>query len=131
MDEVRWYFASKIGRAELLNRFGDNIVVFDVLRPAHVDAIAHKFTRLLASSARERLGVTLAFSDSVYERLSFHMDQGDNLLYGGRRVKSLLETHVERPFNRWVFDQGDIDLTGQRLLVLLDSDDTLEVIRDV
>lgn len=133
MDEVRWYFASKIGRAELLNRFGDNIVVFDVLRPSHVEAIAHKFTRLLAASARERLGVTLVFDESVYERVRSNMALGDNLLYGGRRVKSLLETMVERPFNRWVFDQGDASLAGQRLRLslLAEENDRLEVTRDV
>ncbi|NET48921.1 MAG: ATP-dependent Clp protease ATP-binding subunit, partial [Merismopedia sp. SIO2A8] len=31
--QVHWHFTSRIGRAELLNRLGDSIVVFDLLRP--------------------------------------------------------------------------------------------------
>jgi hypothetical protein len=34
------------------------------------------------------------------------MQTGDNLLFGGRRIKSLLETHVERPLNHWIFFNG-------------------------
>src|SRR5262249_42628374 len=32
-----------LGRPELLNRFGDNVLVFDLLRPEYVDGISRKF----------------------------------------------------------------------------------------
>lgn len=40
--EVHWHFSSRIGRAELLNRLGDSIVVFDLLRPEFVWKIGEK-----------------------------------------------------------------------------------------
>jgi len=43
--EVNWHFTTLISRAELLNRLGDNIVVFDLLRPDFVEAIGDKFLK--------------------------------------------------------------------------------------
>jgi ATP-dependent Clp protease ATP-binding subunit ClpA len=128
--EVEWFFTSRIGRAELLNRLGDNIVVFDLLRPEFVRGIAEKFLRLLTECAREARGLDLRFSPEVPQRVEDWMRQGDNLLFGGRRVKSLLETMVERPLNRWLFQQGEPEsLRGARLDVTVAPDSRLEVTR--
>jgi len=128
--EVEWFFTSRIGRAELLNRLGDNIVVFDILRPAFVQGITEKFLRLLTEGAREARGLELRFNPQVPRRLEDWMRQKDNLLFGGRRVKSLLETHVERPLNRWLFQQGEPEtLRGAVLTVGLTPDSHLEVTR--
>lgn len=116
-DEVEWYFTSRIGRAELLNRLGDNVVVFDILRPEHVSAIGRKFLKALAENAQEKYHCTLSFNDSILEHLSACMCEGDNLLYGGRRVKTILEGCVERPLNRWVFENisDSESMTGMTL----------------
>lgn len=128
-DEVAWFFTSRIGRAELLNRLGDNIVVFDILRPQHVEGIGRKFLAMLAASAREKAGLTLEYAPTILERLCARMALGDNLLYGGRRVKTILET-VERQFNRWIFEQGEGAYTpGTSLTLSLDANDSLEVRR--
>lgn len=128
--EVEWFFTSRIGRAELLNRLGDNIVVFDILRPAFVQGIAAKFLRLLTEGARETRGLELRFGPQIPQRIEDWMQKKDNLLFGGRRVKSLLETHVERPLNRWLFQQGEPEsLRGAVLTVGLTPDSHLEVTR--
>jgi ATP-dependent Clp protease ATP-binding subunit ClpA len=103
-EKVRDYFTQIIGRAELLNRLGDNIVPFDLLRPEHVAAIGQKFLDQLRAGAEEKYGLTLEFLPSILEVLSDRMEKDGNLLFGGRRVKTLLETLVERPLNRWVFE---------------------------
>lgn len=102
--EVEWYFISRIGRAELLNRLGDSIVVFDLLRAEFVAQIGQKFLSQLAASAFEKHQLTLHFQPSVLEILATRMQEGNNLLFGGRRIKTLLENLVERPLNRWLFD---------------------------
>jgi hypothetical protein len=39
------------------------------------------------------------------------MQEGNNLLFGGRRIKTLLENLIERPLNRWLFDNySDVSL---------------------
>jgi hypothetical protein len=93
-----------LGRPELLNRLGDNILVFDLLRPEHIEAICRKFLGALAAAAREKRRLELVFPDGgVVDLVRRRMLEGDNLLFGGRRIKTLLETLVERPLNRWIF----------------------------
>lgn len=93
-----------LGRPELLNRLGDNVLVFDLLRPQYIDGICQKFMSALVSSAREKCGLELQFPDDGLLRLiRGEMAEGDNALFGGRRVKSLLETWLEKPLNQWIF----------------------------
>jgi ATP-dependent Clp protease ATP-binding subunit ClpA len=103
---VRSHFTrpAALGRPELLNRLGDNILVFDMLRPEYTAGICRKFLTFLAESAKDRAGLILEFSDgSVVEMIGREMQTASNLLFGGRRIKSLLETLVEQPLNQWVF----------------------------
>lgn len=127
--EVDWFFTSRIGRAELLSRLGDNIVVFDLLRPEFIHAIGQKFLTTLAATAQEKFHLTLRYRSSILEVLAERMEQRDNLLFGGRRIKSLLESLVERPLNGWIFanvpDLGQ--LAGQTLEVGLTNQGVLEV----
>lgn len=118
-EEVKWYFTSRIGRAELLNRLGDNVVVFDLLRPDYVAAIGNKFLRQLSESALDKYQLQLTFEPSIIEGLRTVMEQQENLLFGGRRIKSLLESLVERPLNRWLFEHyPDLNLLMGKALSL-------------
>jgi hypothetical protein len=81
-SEVHWHFTSRIGRAELLNRLGDSIVVFDLLRSEFVWQIGEKFLRQLAESAWDKYYLLLLFQTSVLEILSVHMQAADNIMSG-------------------------------------------------
>lgn len=129
LDEVYWFFTSRIGRAELLNRFGDNIVVFDLLRPEYMDGITRKFLRLLGETAQEKYRCTLTFDDSVVDAVHSRMKEGDNMLYGGRRIRATLETLLERPLNQWIFSNYENldELAGSTLHVRIADEGALEV----
>jgi len=92
-----------IGRPELLNRLGDGIVVFDVLREEHVRGIAAKFLGSLAQNLRRRHDVDMTYDESVTDWVRTWMAEGDNMLFGGRRIKTLIETRIVTPLSRWVF----------------------------
>ena len=129
-SEVHWHFTSRIGRAELLNRLGDSIVVFDLLRQEFIWQIGEKFLKQLAESAWDKYRFLLLFETSVLEVLSVNMQEADNLLFGGRRIKTLLETLVERPLNRWIFENyPDLNiLAGRRLIVGLGQNSLISVV---
>ena len=130
--EVDWYFSSRIGRVELLNRLGDNIVVFDLLRPDFVRAIGQKFLTQLAEAAREKYSLTLRYDPSVLEILNERMALRDNMLFGGRRIKSLLESLVERPLNGWLFENiPDLEVLTERTLELRMTHEALLEVCDV
>jgi hypothetical protein len=127
--EVEWYFQSKIGRAELLSRLGDNIVVFDMLRPDYVTQIGHKFLNQLSTVAIDKYRFGIEFLPSVDAALLREMSALENMLLGGRRIGALLESMVELKLNRWLFDtQPDLAaLAGRTLQVGVSGDNKLEV----
>ncbi len=110
-ERVRNYFMQPkphgLGRPELLNRFGDNILVFDVLRPDYIRAICRKFLAALANAARDRQRLTIEFPAGGVEAMIEALMRGDpkNLRMGGRQVRTLLEARVLKPLNRHVFEQ--------------------------
>jgi ATP-dependent Clp protease ATP-binding subunit ClpA len=57
----------------------------------------------LNESAFNQYRLTLKFEDSIFEGLAEKMGQIDNLLFGGRRIRSLIESLIEQPLNYWVF----------------------------
>lgn len=119
-DRVREHFTRELGRPELLNRLGDNILVFDVLRPEYIKGICKKFLRMLAASAMEKCHLELVFpDDGVVQMIGRLMLAGDNMLFGGRRIKTLLEAMVERPLNRWIFFEKPA--SGSRLETTVDD----------
>ncbi len=125
---VHDHFVKRLGRPEILNRLGDNILVFDLLRPQHIEGICNRLINSLVASAREKRGLELIFPDGrVVEMISRLMLNGDNLLFGGRRIKSLLEHNVERSLNRWIFFNNPAAGTTLKI-VPADDDQGIQVV---
>ncbi|MCB1221811.1 MAG: ATP-dependent Clp protease ATP-binding subunit [Planctomycetales bacterium] len=130
-EKVRDFFANKINRAEIYNRLGDSIVPFDILRPDFVVAIGRKFISALKRNSLEKYGIKLETDDSVETTLLSEMQRNDNLLLGGRRIKTILETQLEHPFNAWIFRHTDnpASLNGVTLRLSMDAEGRLAVER--
>lgn len=110
-DAVRRHFTQGppqgLGRPELLNRLGDNIVVFDLLRPEHVEGICNKFLTALEQAARNKRRLEISFDrQRIVAMVRSLMEKDGKMSSGGRGIKTLLEQIVERPLNRWVFYQN-------------------------
>ena len=127
--EVRWYFSNYIGRTELLGRLGDNIVVFDLLRLEFVIAIGQKFWQQYIELTKEKYNLIIEFQPSILDVLSIRMKEKRNLMLGGRRIKSLLETLVEKPLNSWIFQNcpDTALLKNQTLLVEFDENKCIKI----
>lgn len=127
--EVRWFFSNYIGRSELLGRLGDNIVVFDLLRPEFVSSIGNKFLQQYIELTKEKYNLRIIFSPSILNILSIRMKEERNLILGGRRIKSLLETLVEKPLNSWLFQNfSDMGLLANKTLSIeLDADGCIKI----
>ena len=116
-SEVQNHFVSKLGRPEIFNRLGNNILVFDLLRPTHIKGIFAKFMRNLALSARSRQ-YTLVYETAngsttdqpqqsvLCDWIINLMREGSNLLYGGRRIRVRMEEKIEQPLAGWIFDNA-------------------------
>ncbi|MCD2187853.1 AAA family ATPase [Actinomycetospora soli] len=101
---IEKHFTVGLGRPELLNRFGDNIVVFDFIGP---DAAGAIFTAQLANILRrvdEEHGVDLAVSPAVETRLREWCTA--DLSRGGRGIGMALESLFINPLARALFERA-------------------------
>jgi len=123
-QEVRWYFSNYIGRSELLGRLGDNIIVFDILREDFINSITRKFLHQYSEMTKDKYKFSVSFMDSVFDLILVRMREERNLVLGGRRIKSLLETLIEKPLNLWIFKNYPVidEIAGQILIVELRDD---------
>ena len=102
---VQAHFTEKVGRPELLNRIGDNIVVFDFIRPEVARAILRLMVANVASAMTREHGSALELSDAAWEVLEEHCMSVDNLMMGGRGIGNRMETVLVDPLARWVFSR--------------------------
>jgi len=106
------YFKLELGRPEILNRIGENIVVFDFIRPEVAKLILQsqvdKIIRNLAVEKR----IQLTISDDANKTL---IDQAlGNLANGGRGIGNVVENLLINPLSRYLFDNeifGDAAVT--------------------
>ncbi len=101
-ESVRDHLANNLQRPELFGRL-DQVVVFDVLRPESIDAIAMKFLRTLAESAARKCDLSLEIDDSLIQAIRATMLEGTNLAYGGRMIRNVVNSQVVQPLNGWLF----------------------------
>lgn len=98
------HFAKKFNRPELLGRYGDNIIVFDMLRPELVGQLCDKFLDQLYDNAQRQRQLDLQIDrKSIIAYFTRSMSRPENLALGGRRVRELIKSVVVRPLNDYLF----------------------------
>ena len=98
------YFKLELGRPELLNRMGENIIVFDYIRPpAAAQILDALLTKIRERAARDK-GVALTISPELREQLL--AAALGNLENGGRGVGNIVESMLIDPLSRYFFDEG-------------------------
>ncbi|MFI0771260.1 AAA family ATPase [Streptomyces sp. NPDC021218] len=103
LANVKEHFVEEIGRPELMNRLGGNVVVFDYIDAKVAAEIFDSQVGNIQRVLREEQGVHLRLSDEAHRALSAYCTADvDN---GGRGIGMLLETHLINPLARALFDQ--------------------------
>ena len=111
------YFKLELGRPEILNRIGENIVVFDFIRPEVAKQILDsQVTKIVKSLATEK-GIDLIISDKAKTVLV--SKALDNLSNGGRGIGNIVESLLINPLARYLFDEG---IKGNVRITLSDID---------
>jgi ATP-dependent Clp protease ATP-binding subunit ClpA len=98
------YFKLELGRPELLNRIGENIVVFDFIRPTVaetiLDAQVGKIVRNLSGEKRIELVISPPARAVLLEKAL------GNLSNGARGIGNIVESLLINPLSRYLFDHG-------------------------
>ncbi|MDR3086688.1 MAG: AAA family ATPase [Azoarcus sp.] len=95
------YFKYRLSRPELLNRIGDNIVVFNFITPPVAERIFAGMLDNVARRVREEHKLELEFAPPAREQLTQWCI--DDLANGGRGIGNQLESRLINPLARALF----------------------------
>ena len=96
------YFKLELGRPEILNRIGENIVVFDYIRPAVAKLILESQVKKIIRNLASEKKITLEISDTAMATLLEESLQ--NLQNGARGIGNIVESMLINPLSRYLFD---------------------------
>lgn len=105
-DGINFHFTNVLERPELLNRLGDNIVVFDFIRQHVADEIFEIMLAKITARLKEEHSATLVINDAPKDFLRGACKR--DLSYGGRGIGNCLETMLINPLARELFRQKEL-----------------------
>lgn len=99
--EIERHFNSVLNRPEILNRMGENIIIFDFIREEIAETIFDQMVEaILADVARAEIVVTLTRDcRDALRKLCL-----SDLSNGGRGIRNKVERHLVNPLSRALFD---------------------------
>ncbi|WP_091908347.1 AAA family ATPase [Chitinasiproducens palmae] len=102
LHEIQRHFKLVLNRPEILNRIGENIIVFDFIRDDVGEEIFEQMVRSVLDDIGMQ-GIAVALSDEAKDQLRQRCLS--DLSNGGRGIRNQLETHLINPLARGLFDQ--------------------------
>lgn len=101
-SEIENHFKLVLNRPEILNRIGENIIVFDFIRPGVAGEIFdHMVDATLADLHDQGYRITL----SEQARRTLRAVCTRDLSHGGRGIRNQVEVHLVNPLSRTLFDR--------------------------
>ena len=122
---IRDHFNFTLGRPEVLNRIGDNFVVFDFIRPPLDEEIVDLLIEQLKKATLEGKRIALEIAKPVRDVLLIEVKK--HLQHGGRGIRNVIDTALVNPLNRILFDMGIERDANVRLLFLEDHGEAAPV----
>lgn len=120
-DAVGDYFKIQLGRPEILNRIGENIVVFDFIRPETANMILQAQIAKIQQNLLTEKGITVELSPEALQVLQ--EKAAGNLQNGGRGIGNMTESLLITPLARYLFDENISE--GTSLLIEAVDVDTM------
>lgn len=103
-SEIDRYFKTVINRPEILNRIGDNVLVFDFIRPEIASAIFEGMVSGILADIAATQDIKLTLTGTAQSQLALNCIA--DLSNGGRGIRNKVETHLINPLARALFDSG-------------------------
>ena len=117
--EIENHFKLVLNRPEILNRIGENIIVFDFIRPEIAARIFDHMVQNILSNVAETAHIITIAEDVKNQLRSICLA---DLAHGGRGIRNQLEAHLINPLARALFEQ-DAD-GGRYQIAALESGTT-------
>jgi ATP-dependent Clp protease ATP-binding subunit ClpA len=100
-SEIEYHFKLEISRPEILNRIGENVIVFDFIRPPVAREILQLMVDRVIEDVRSEQQIKLLFTPDAVT----HLEQLclRDLSNGGRGIRNQVEVHLVNPLARALF----------------------------
>lgn len=106
LKEIQDYFKLKIQRPELLNRIGDNIIIFDFISADAAKIIADIQLNKLKDAFRIQKNIELILSDQAMKAFYGELLKMEHLEQGGRGVGNVIESAIQKPLSNYMVENG-------------------------
>ncbi|MEX9782554.1 AAA family ATPase [Providencia manganoxydans] len=111
-NEIERHFKLVLNRPELLNRIGENIIVFDFIRPDVAEQIFEQMVdNILLDLEKQSLNIVI--SQQAKERLKTRCLA--DLSNGGRGIRNQLEAYLINPLSRAIFDSELVENSAYQI----------------
>jgi hypothetical protein len=100
--EIERYFKTVLNRPEILNRIGDNIVVFDFIRPSIADQIFAAMVDNVLGDIASQQDIVVTIDPASRDHLGTICLS--DLSNGGRGIRNKIEANLVNPLARALFD---------------------------
>ena len=117
------YFKFRLSRPEILNRIGDNIVVFNFITPEVSELIFNGMLKNIARRLQEEFRLELKLTAEVRNSLLERCRR--DLSNGGRGIGNQLESDFINPLSRALFAQ---EIEGKRSVTVTDLSEQEKVV---
>jgi hypothetical protein len=100
--EIEMHFKVALNRPEILNRIGENIIVFDFIRPQVAELILDGMIASILTDLHAGQGLDVQMSEAARSALRELCLR--DLSNGGRGIRNHIEVHLLNPLARGLFD---------------------------
>lgn len=115
-EAIEDYFKLQLGRPEILNRIGENIVVFDYIRPDIARLILDSQVNRIIKNLSAEKRISLSISEEAMAVLT--QQALSNLSNGGRGIGNVVENLLINPLSRYLFDSEIFDTAAIRIDII-------------
>lgn len=116
-EGIEHYFKLELGRPEILNRIGENIVVFDFIRENVAGEILDSQINRIIDNLKMDKNIKLTLLTQAHDKL-LNVAIG-NLDNGGRGISNIVESMFINPLSRYMFDKelfSDCEITVKSIV---------------
>lgn len=127
-SKVKDHFNSVLKRPELLNRLGDNIIVFKTIKDKALrQEIIKRKLKPLKELVHTKYEVNLLLDDEIYSYFEKRADSS----HGGRGLLNAAERDLINPLSRYIFSNKHFLTQGRSIRVRYDKDSEEKIIFEI
>ncbi len=127
MNEIVRFFTTSLNRPEILNRFGDNFVVFDFIRPPVDKLILMKNLNVIKKNLLKQKNCQFEYDEQFADLFLEHY-VAQNLHMGGRGIINKIETEIKNGITNFMYEQDQTENFNFRVFIDKDKKVDFELI---